>query len=235
MRTSLLSSAASAWIVLASVAPAGAQCAFDIAPAKGFRASMVRAYLPCPTYEHPTGNAETEAGTTACQPVHPYYPSEDTAASDYTYSAKGGCTVETKVKAVGDCAAVTNADGTSLNLPAGPCHVTYIRSRCRGIMKPSDLPVDWSDDGWTLTIAMRMSIDDADGDMTMVDVPMTFAFSTPNEGEFVVESSTAQFLAATFGPAAAALPSCTSMEITNVLIRDPYGFQFARVGTATGG
>ena len=68
---------------------------------------------------------------------------------------------------------------------------------------------------------------------TWVAYSMRFDFSTPDDGRMDVDSTSAEVLADLLGVGDAALPPCTSMEILNVTIRDPYGFAFAVPGTAT--
>ncbi|HXC50227.1 MAG TPA: hypothetical protein VN634_05030 [Candidatus Limnocylindrales bacterium] len=218
-----------------SAGSAHSQCAFDTGPARGFRTSMVRAYLPCPATfrDSPFANNQTVSGVDACSPVIPYV--EHSAGTPYSFSAKGGCSVQTKVKVVSDCSQLNSSEGPSLNLPAGACHVTSVRSSCKGIMKASgNTPIDSTDAGWTLAVLSRASIDDpVGGDMTLIDVPMTFEFSTPDDGKISLDSTSAEALADILGTGDAALPPCTSMEILDIVIKDPTGLRFAAPGTAT--
>ena len=195
---------------------------------------MVRAYHPCGASPYSSvDDYETEAGTNACKPVFPIELGGE--STTYAFSEKGGCSIQTKVKIVASCETLTNSAGEPLNLPAGSCHVTYVRARCKGVVRSDGItPVRGAlDDGWTLIVTSRASIDDANGDVTMIDVPMLFEFSIPEDGRFEVDSTSAEALLDMLGAADAALPPCTSMEITDVKIRDPNGNHFASIGHAT--
>ncbi|HEY2773515.1 MAG TPA: hypothetical protein VGK20_05630 [Candidatus Binatia bacterium] len=222
---------------------ASAQCAFNSAPAKGVKGSMVRNYAKCPGTEHPSPNTQTQAGTDACTPVTPHgVGNVGHNGTDYIYGPasgpKGKCSVQTQAKLVKDCSTLTNSSGASLGLPAGACHVTFVKSKCSGIYRADGItPINSSDDGWQLATLSRTTFDDrTNGDMTVIDFPVTFAYSTPNNGSISVNSSSAAALVPLVGANNSNLPPCTSIETVNVTIKAPggtHGKPFAKLGGAT--
>ncbi|HXC52615.1 MAG TPA: hypothetical protein VN634_17160 [Candidatus Limnocylindrales bacterium] len=224
---------------------ASAQCTFGFdggtpensrgpAPAKGVKGSMVRNYAACTSTEHPTANATTESGTDACQPVTP--PVLGGGGTTYAYSAKGKCTASTQAKLLKDCSKAEDSAGNPLGLEARPCHVTFVRSSCKGIVKADGTtPINGAvDDGWELATLSRASLNDpTGGDMTVIDFPVAFTYSTPEDGEMEIDSSSAEALLPLVGANGAALPACTSIEIVDVKIKDPDGNSFAKLGGAT--
>jgi len=213
---------------------ASAQCDFNSAAAKGVKGSMVRNYAPCPGTEHPTSNTATEGGTEACTPVIPYQGGTGNSTL-YTYSSKGKCDVSTSAKLVSDCSALTDASGAPLGLQSGPCHVTYVASKCSGILGTDGVtPIGAGDIGFSLATLTRATFNDAtNGDMTVIDFPVTFNYSTPSSGKMAVKSSSAEALIPLVGVNNADLPACTSLEIVDVSIKDPAGLPFAKLGGAT--
>jgi hypothetical protein len=212
---------------------ASAQCAFDLAPAKGVKGSMVRNYAPCPGTEHPNSNTETEGGTEACNPVIPAEVNGN--GTLYSYSDKGKCDVQTSAKLVKDCSAVTDSSGVLLGLQAIPCHMTYVKSKCSGILGTDGVtPIGTTDAGWSLLTLTRATFNDATGgDMTVIDFPVSFTYSVPSSGKMSVSSSSAESLMPLVGVNNADLPACTSLEIVNIVIKDPAGLPFAKLGGAT--
>jgi hypothetical protein len=212
---------------------ASAQCSFNTAPAKGVSGSLVRNYAPCPGTEHPSANTSTEGGTDACTPVVPAGVDGDSTL--YSFSSKGKCTIKTSAKLESDCSAVTAGDGSSLGLEAHPCHVTYVSSKCSGILGTDGVtPIGASDDGFALATLSRATVNDAtNGDMTIIDFPVTFNYSTPSKGGMEVASSSAEALVPLVGVNNADLPACTQIEVVNVIVKDPAGLPFAKLGQAT--
>lgn len=215
------------------VSKASAQCDFDVAPAKGLKASMVRSFAACPGTDHPTGNTSTEGGIEACTPVVPR--SVGSSPTLYSFGEKGKCDVRTSSKLVKDCSGLTNAAGTPLGLQAGPCHVTFVNSKCSGILgTDGQTLIGASDDGFSLATLTRATMDDASGgDMTVIDFPVTFTYSVPSNGKMSVDSSSAESLVPLVGVNNAGLPSCTSIEFVDVVVKDPQGMPFAVLGAAT--
>jgi hypothetical protein len=217
-------------VLSAGVAHAVCDVAFDNAPArKLMTASMVRTFHPCPGSPHPPfPNVETEGGVPACTAVIPKeYNYEMT---DYEYDADGGCQVRIQSKLAADCAAVDGSDGEPLGLPSGACHVTRFGAKCKGILTGSSVPIDVDDSGWTLKVWVRASIDDdVNGSMTIIDLPVTFEFDTPNDGAMSVFGVSAEPLQ----DLGVFLPPCTVLQILDVQIMDPIGAPFAAMGGAT--
>jgi hypothetical protein len=224
---------------------ASAQCSFGFdtgvpatsrgpAFAKGVKGSMVRDYAKCTSTEHPTANATTESGTDACQPVTP--PVLGGGGTLYNYGPKGKCTVTTKAKLLKDCSKAQDSAGNGLGLDSRPCHVTYVTSKCSGIMKADGVtPILGAlDDGWKLATLSRASLNDlTGGDMTVIDFPVSFDYSTPVDGSMFIDSSSAEALIPLVGANGAALPACTSIQVVDVKIKDPDGNSFAKLGQAT--
>jgi len=216
---------------------ASAACPYNTAPAKGIKSTMVRAYNSCPSTEVPASNTNTEGGTEACTPVTPR--AVDGLSTTYQYSAKGKCSVQTSAKLFDSCADVTDAAGVPLGLQAVACHVTYVKSKCGGIVQSDgttliDGVLTPEDDGWTLATLSRATLDDATNEvMTVIDFPVTFTYSTPSKGKMSVSSSSAEALIPIVGLNNADLPACTSIEVVDTVIKDPDGLPFARQGQAT--
>lgn len=204
---------------------ADAACDFNIAPARGFKASMVRVYAACPSTIHPTGNTQTGGGTDACTPVMPA--EVDGAGTLYSYGPRGGCSVDFKAKVVPDCA--------DLGLPSGACHVTFVKSKCRDILGPDGMtPIGSGDGGFTLAAIIRVTLgDDENGDSTLVDLPATFAFDDPEDGKMQLSSNTVEALIPVVGAADAGLSDCASYELVSLTIKDPAFRPFATLGGAT--
>jgi len=215
---------------------ASAQCAFNIEPAKGVKGSFVRNYAPCPGTEHPSGpypNTETDGETDACSPVTPKE-NVDGDATAYKYGVKGGCTISTKAKLEPLCQELEAADGSPLGLESGPCHITYVKGKCKGIVDGSDVLIGSGDSGWGFATLSRASFDDdASGDMTVIDFPVTFSFSEPSNGKMKIKSNSAEALLPLVGANNSELPECTAIEIVDVTIKDPLGLPFAKLGGAT--
>jgi hypothetical protein len=220
---------------------ASAQCTFGggdpahgPAPAKGIKAAMVRTYAACPSTEHEEANTQTESSTDACNPVTP--PIAGGSPTLYSYGPKGGCTVTTKAKLYKSCDAVEDANGNALGLPARPCHVTYVTSKCKGLVGIDGVsPISGETDaGWKLATLSRATLNDTNGgDMTVIDFPVTFSYTTPEDGSMEIDSSSAEELVDLVGENGAALPACTSIEVVDSVIKDPDGREFARLGGAT--
>jgi len=68
--------------------------------------------------------------------------------------------------------------------------------------------------------------------MTVIDYPISFEFETPANGTMKLSSSTAEALAGMEG-LDADLPVCSSMEVMDIVIKDPQGRPFATLGGAT--
>ena len=211
---------------------ASAQCAFDHVKGKGVKGSFVRNYAPCPGTEHPAPNAETEGDTDACTPVTPK--EVDGEATAYSFGDKGGCTIQTQAKLVSACEDVEGSDGSPLGLEPGPCHITYVKGKCKDIVDGAAVPIDGDDIGWGFATLSRASLDDeTNHDMTVIDFPVTFAFGTPSNGGMKISSNSAEALSPLVGANNAELPTCTSIEIVDVTIKDPLGLPFAKLGGAT--
>jgi hypothetical protein len=211
-----------------------ANCAFNSAPARGVKGSMVRNYAPCPGTEHPTANTETEGGTDACTPVTPAEIDGD--GTLYVYGPKGKCTAMTSAKLVKACEDLEDSAGNNLGLQAGPCHVSFVKSKCSGIVVSSidPTPIGAGDDGWSLATLSRATLaDPTNGDMTVIDFPVTFAYSVPDNGKMFVDSSSAEALIPLVGANNADLPPCTSIEIVDTTIKAPGNLPFAKLGGAT--
>lgn len=223
-------------LVGAYASSASAQCDFNaIAKAKGIKGSMVRMFSACPSTEHPMGaNTATGGGVPACSPVA--LPG-GASATDYSFEpTKGGCSVQTKAAINKDCGTLKDANGDDLGLPTGPCHVTSVSAKCSGILEGDGLTlINAADDaGWSLGTLTRATLNDAtNGDMTVLDFPVLFDFGDPANGSMKLKSSSAIALAAFVSPTAAALPTCTSLEVVKVFIKDPNGKLFANLGQST--
>ena len=215
---------------------ASAQCEFNaLAKTKGIKGSMIRAFAGCPSTEYPTINTSTGAGgTPACNdPMDGVLPAGGTT---YVFGEKGSCSVDLKAKLEKDCALLEDASGAVIGLPPGPCHVTYVKGNCKGIMQSDGIsPINAIDDaGWSLATLSRATVNDADnGDMTIIDFPVTFLFGDPNNGGIKVDSSSAEALAGIVGPSGAALPPCTQIEVVKITLKDPNGDAFAVLGGGT--
>ncbi|MBI5504990.1 MAG: hypothetical protein HY899_09305 [Deltaproteobacteria bacterium] len=226
-------------LVAACAGSAGAQCDFNsLAKAKGFKTSMVRVFLGCPsaTGGHTSINTATGGGTPACAPVMPK-PYEGDSTGYMFDPQTGGCDVQTKAKLEKDCSLLADANGDPLGLRAGPCHVTYVKSKCTGIWQDAGgTPINATEDaGWSLSVLMRISLnDDSNGDMTVIDVPITFGYGNPNNGQIKLSSSTAEAMAGILTIVSdTGLPTCTTLQTVTMSIKDPNGLPFATIGGST--
>jgi hypothetical protein len=218
--------------------PASAQCAFDgLAKSKPIKLSMVRSYIPCAP-----PNA-TYAGEPACSPVT--VTDVGDGPTPYQFGPKGGCTVSLKGAIEDDCSTLTN-NGSSLGLPAGPCHVTYVKAKCSGILEADNqTPIKPdADAGWSLLAMIRYSVNDqTNSDVTLPDAPVPFfgfgyepvyyPFDDPDKGSISLESNSAIVLSNTISPAYAALPPCANAQIVSLEILDPGTRVFAVPGFET--
>ncbi|HYC00242.1 MAG TPA: hypothetical protein VEC57_13990 [Candidatus Limnocylindrales bacterium] len=218
---------------------ASAQCDFNVvAKAKGLKSSMIRAYAACPSTENPVVNTETSGGTPACEPVTPNKDEAGTGqGTEFLFdpAGKGGCSVSTSGKLVPDCATVTDSNDELLELPPGPCHIVYVKSKCKGIMQSDGTtPIGPDDSGWTLATLSRASLNDGNGtgngDMTVIDFPVTFYFDDPSNGGLSLDANSAEALKPFVGPTGAALPTCTQIQVVDIMIKDPDGRPFAALG-----
>jgi hypothetical protein len=211
---------------------ASAQCAFNVVPAKGVKGSFVRNFAPCPGTEHGPANTETEGDTDACSPVTPRQ--IDGASSEFTFNAEGGCTIQTQAKLVKDCAKLKDSAGEPIGLQPGSCHVTFVKGKCFGIQDATLVPIGAEDTGWGFATLSRATLDDdTNGDMTVIDFPVTFDFGVPKDGGMKIKANSAQALSSIVGPNNSDLPDCTSIEIVDVTVKDPEGLPFAKLGGAT--
>lgn len=223
-------------LVAAYAGSASAQCEFNnTSKGKGMKTSMVRAYAGCPSTEHPIINTQTGGGTPACNPVLPAGVAGEATA--YLFDpVKGGCDVQTKSKIEKDCALVNDVNGDPLGLPPGPCHITYVKAKCKGVMEDATTPINANNDaGWSLATLTRSTFNDAtNGDMTVIDFPVTFAFEDPNNGQIKMSSNSAEALSKILTDiSGAALPTCTQLETISIVIKDPLGLPFAVMGGST--
>jgi len=134
-------------LVAACAGPASAQRDFNaVAKAKGFKTSMVRMFTGCPTTEHPSINTMTSGNMPACSPVMVKRLHGD--ATSYVLDPKeGSCDVQTQAKLEKDCSLVKDANGDPLGLAAGPCHITYVKSKCKGVFRADGVtPINATDD-----------------------------------------------------------------------------------------
>lgn len=238
VRILLLSVAAA---LVARVGSAVAQCDFNaVAKARGMTTSLVRSFTGCSSTPHGgvynVIDTQTAGGVPACGSVEPIRIGGD--ATPYMFEPRSGkCNVQTKAKIEKDCAVLEDAGGDPLGLPAGPCHVTYVKARCQGIVKDDGLtPINALEDaGWSLSALSRLSINDAtSGDITVIDLPLTFMFGAPANGQIKLDSSSAEALATMLVDISdAALPTCTSLGISNLAVKDPDGLRFAVMGGST--
>lgn len=214
---------------------ASAQCEFNaLAKTKGIKGSMIRAFAGCPSTEYTSINTSTGAGgTPACTSMDGVLPA---GGSTYVFGEKGSCSVDIKAKVEKACEEVEGSDGSVIGLPPGPCHVTYVKGNCKGIFQADGVtPINANDDaGWSLATLSRATVDDADnGDMTIIDFPVTFLFQDPKSGGLKVDSSSAEALAGIVGVSGAALPTCTQIEVLKITLKDPNGDAFAVLGGGT--
>lgn len=230
-------SLASASMVAFTVGSASAQCDFNAtAKAKGVNASLVRTFAACPSTDHPAMDlTSTEGGTTACAPVK--VPG-DVAGTLYSLDPqKGKCAIKTQSKLVPDCSTIYDpADPTKtpLGLPAEACHIIYVSGKCSKVLNPGGDPIGEDDDGFTLATLTRATLnDDTNGDMTVIDFPVTFDWDEPKKGNMKLKSHSAAALVDLVGATGATLPTCTSVEVVNLVVKDPNGDQFAKLGGST--
>ncbi len=86
--------------------------------------------------------------------------------TDYTFGSKGSCTLSAKSKVEKDCSELEDRfGGSELGMPPGPCHVTYMSAKCKGILQADANPITAvNDSGWQLRTLVRLTLDDGNGD-----------------------------------------------------------------------
>jgi len=240
MKTASLSLAAVALISM-SAGSAHSQCAFNGGLAStSYSSSMVRSYAACPSVEHPVSNTFTRGGVrAACSPVTPT--ESASVATAYMFGGNNsGCKVTINAYKRTNCATNYSSwfGGANLGLPTGPCQATRVRLSCRGIRQADGVtPISTIDQGFSLVLLLRISLNDKDGgDMTALDVPISVvAPIAPSPGRLTLNTSLQALLVpiAGFGPAGAALPTCTSIQLVEARLADPFGRPFAEVGVGT--
>lgn len=160
-----------------------------------------------------------------------------TRSAGHSFAPGGSCTLWASSRVEKQCGRLTDGAGTSLGLPARACHVTTLTARCRRILQADGAtPIDvrWGDGGWSLKTTTRATFDDeAAGDVTQVDFPVSFAFGDPDRGSIELQTTTAEALVAILGTAGAALPPCTHLQPIDARVADPDANVFAKVGLAT--
>jgi|GEM_PF-1845338 len=75
------------------------------------------------------------------------------------------------------------------------------------------------------------SNDATNGDLTVVDLPMRFSYSDPNNGQIRLDTSIVEGIVIDWPPPPP--PTCTTMEIIKLTIEDPDGLPFATLSTST--
>lgn len=153
----------------------------------------------------------------------------------YVYGPKGTCTASARSKIEADCSQVEDSLGHSLLLPAGACHVTYVKAKCRDIRRADGSLADGAvDEGFSLTARVRMAFDDSTtGDLSLLEFPVTLAYAGPTNGAMSIVVNSAEILAPLVSPVNAALPPCTQFAVLELGIRDPLLRPFATVGMGT--
>jgi hypothetical protein len=219
---------------------ASAQCNFDVVmKSKGVKSSMIRAYAACPSTEY--GNAttsETGGGVPACEPVTARKDNDGTGQGTvYNFGEKGTCDVQTKGKINDACEELEDENGNNLNLPMGACHVVEVKAKCKDILQDDEAtPInETADDGWSLATLSRATLNDnTNGDMTVIDFPVTFFFDPPKNGGLKLKSNSAIALADILtDPSGAALPTCSQIQVVSIIVKDPAGREFATLGAGT--
>jgi hypothetical protein len=203
----------------------------------------------CFFYNHPYRGGESCTDNSDC---FVYYPGDpglvqgvcvDTPSNvcrpggditEYGFGPDGYCTLTASSDVAPDCSKLRGSNGVVMGLAAIPCHVTTVKAQCRDIRDESQLLIGPGEPFWYVAMLLRLTIDDPTaGDVTMIDLPVNFSFGDAEEGSLRMRTNTAEALSTVFGPAVAALPACTSLQIERILVRDPTGLTFASAGLAT--
>jgi len=137
---------------------------------------------------------------------------------------------------VANCAAVPASDGSSIpGVASDPCHLVAVEAECRGVSHLDGTPVHGdADGGWSLLFIARITLDaPSRGDVTLIDLPLSFAFPDPDGGRLKLRGNSVEALADILGADDAALPPCTQIELLSMRILDPEGVAFATLGAST--
>ncbi len=246
MKRILLSLTAVAFTVsMAGVAfaqnPGEPPCSFDNPKkAKGLKSSMVRVRPECGnSTSHPSVNSQTGAGgAPACAPI--------INSSSFELSAKGSCSVSTKMKAFFDQPAIDDplekkhANGCWPDFTEPSCMNLDIKVKCSGVSNPGGAgEVNAGDEvtpsGWKLATLTRATFDDrTNGGLTVINFPVQFDIQQIENGKIKDKFQANVALFALFG-AGSSLPPCSSLENINISISDDTGAPFVGLGSATGG
>jgi len=207
-------------LVVLAASAAHAQCAFNApAKARGIKADMVRAYsacprIPCPGVSCFPPNTTTMAGVPACGPP--------VSVSSYKFGPRGACKFQMSQKAERPCAGGCTFDCANISFKAS----------CKEVRDAAGLAIEAG--AWAFDTVLRVTMDEPSGGlMTVIDIPLQFAFDLPKRGKLKMRVSTndlnfdgvciAQFL-----------PPCAHTELISGAIVDPDGNVFATMGSSTG-
>ncbi|HYC53645.1 MAG TPA: hypothetical protein VEL28_01730 [Candidatus Binatia bacterium] len=216
---------------------AHAQCDFDIgALTTSFSSSLVRSYAACPSDTHPITNVETVGDVDACEPVTP---TEDEFGDSTHYSfaaASSRCTVKLNATRVTNCSTYGAPWFQTPGLTPGPCQALRVRLDCRGIVQDDDatLITAISDAGWRLDTVFRFTRNDpVNGDMTVIDFPLSFDADIPLPGRLRIDQSANSVMRVLTNAAEAKFPPCSSVQLVEMRLRDPASRIFAEIGLST--
>ncbi len=207
--------------LLASSAPAQAQCAFEHPnKAKTFQVSFVQAFVPC---NEPGGNVPNVAANgglvPACQPPETFNEQAGSPANGWLWGPTSSGTVQIRP-------GKSKLPPSALN-PSGNSGDLLISMNLKGIVDGAPGPA--SGNG-TLAIVTRTTMEDrANGDLTIVESPTEFGFPL-TAGTVKMKTSYNVLLNGSSKPS---LPMCASVEIVSVRIRDANDNVFASGGILT--
>lgn len=191
--------------------------------AKQIKASLVQAFVSCNNPGGNVPNATTETGTVpTCYPAETYHENAGSPAFGWTWGPKGKGDISFKAgknKLMGPPDYAQNTDPNAVDL--------YIQIKMADIR--DNLGVANEQDGQVATVARATLIDRAEpsAPMTVIDFPTSFGVTVLG-GKISRKNSATVILDVLSQPA---LPACTTLEVVQVLVKDPNGNPFASIGT----
>jgi hypothetical protein len=197
--------------------PATGACTIDLGKrTKGIKGDLVRSFATCPTDPFPAPNSSTGYGLPSC--------ALPTALSSKRFQTDGGgCKIGLAQK-VASC----------VSMPSETCAPLTLKLRCSGITEPDGITMVDGETGWRLRVTTRVTLDDAlAGNVTVSDFPVEVVLPSIADGRVKLATILPELEVSTMPGDALGLPSCSSVQVIDVVLVDAQGNAFARLGTAS--
>ena len=237
---------ATAWIALAAVRVADAQCAFEHPKKAGqVQASLVQAFVSCDCYEDccpipippyfacgPVCGNTTAAGHTACKPPETFCEQSANRPGDGWEWDENLAAGSVALKSVAFCAGTMSGTTLPACSPSDPLNSAQggaadlsVALKVKGVLT-SGTQQPASGTGM-LSLVLRMTVDDpGNGDASVVDFPASAPFDLV-DGKAKLVTSLDAILNSQNLPG---MPPCASIELVSLRVLDQNGDGFATIG-----